>query len=251
MSVVIDNSHGSFLSEVDSLRDLIGVESEAELQEWRYLFVIHKFGLEEIVTKLNILNEEYDFLHASNPIEHIQTRIKNPKKTVEKLIRQGYPVSAQSAREHLYDLGGIRVVCSFVEDVYELYDKLARQADLEIIEVKDYIKYPKDNGYRSLHLLVEVPVFLTNKTERVVIEVQIRTIAMDFWASLEHTLYYKQGKVVPRQVLIGLNQCADLAALLDEKMQDIRNKMKPYLSEEERAVQAAKAEDEKCMNCLE
>ncbi|MBQ2369417.1 MAG: hypothetical protein II301_04775, partial [Peptococcaceae bacterium] len=101
MSVVIDNSHGSFLSEVDSLRDLIGVESEAELQEWRYLFVIHKFGLEEIVTKLNILNEEYDFLHASNPIEHIQTRIKNPKKTVEKLIRQGYPVSAQSAREHL------------------------------------------------------------------------------------------------------------------------------------------------------
>ena len=251
MSVVIDNSHGSFLSEVDSLRDLIGVESEAELQEWRYLFVIHKFGLEEIVTKLNILNEEYDFLHASNPIEHIQTRIKNPKKTVEKLIRQGYPVSAQSAREHLYDLGGIRVVCSFVEDVYELYDKLARQADLEIIEVKDYIKYPKDNGYRSLHLLVEVPVFLTNKTERVVIEVQIRTIAMDFWASLEHKLYYKQGNVVPRQVLIGLNQCADLAALLDEKMQDIRNKMKPYLSEEERAVQAAKAEDEKCMNCLE
>ena len=251
MSVVIDNSHGSFLSEVDSLRELIGVESEAELQEWRYLFVIHKFGLEEIVTKLNILNEEYDFLHASNPIEHIQTRIKNPKKTVEKLIRQGYPVSAQSAREHLYDLGGIRVVCSFVEDVYELYDKLARQPDLEIIEVKDYIKYPKDNGYRSLHLLVEVPVFLTNKTERVVIEVQIRTIAMDFWASLEHKLYYKQGKVVPRQVLIGLNQCADLAALLDEKMQDIRNKMKPYLSEEERAVQAAKAEDEKCMNCLE
>ncbi|MBQ5615519.1 MAG: GTP pyrophosphokinase family protein, partial [Peptococcaceae bacterium] len=195
MSVVIDNSHGSFLSEVDSLRDLIGVESEAELQEWRYLFVIHKFGLEEIVTKLNILNEEYDFLHASNPIEHIQTRIKNPKKTVEKLIRQGYPVSAQSAREHLYDLGGIRVVCSFVEDVYELYDKLARQPDLEIIEVKDYIKYPKDNGYRSLHLLVEVPVFLTNKTEHVVIEVQIRTIAMDFWASLEHKLYYKQGKV--------------------------------------------------------
>ena len=172
-------------------------------------------------------------------------------KDVEKLIRQGYPVSAQSAREHLYDLGGIRVVCSFVEDVYELYDKLARQPDLEIIEVKDYIKYPKDNGYRSLHLLVEVPVFLTNKTERVVIEVQIRTIAMDFWASLEHKLYYKQGKVVPRQVLIGLNQCADLAALLDEKMQDIRNKMKPYLSEEERAVQAAKAEDEKCMNCLE
>ncbi|MBO5366411.1 MAG: hypothetical protein J6A39_07290, partial [Peptococcaceae bacterium] len=102
-----------------------------------------------------------------------------------------------------------------------------------------------DNGYRSLHLLVQVPVFLIDKTEHVVIEVQIRTIAMDFWASLEHKLYYKQGKVVPRQVLVGLNQCADLAALLDERMQDIRNKMTPYLSEEERAVQAAKDEKEK------
>ncbi|MBQ3508887.1 MAG: GTP pyrophosphokinase family protein [Peptococcaceae bacterium] len=239
MSVVIDNSNGNFLSQVDLLRELIDAEGDAELNEWRYLFVIHKFGLEEIVTKLNILNEEYDFLHASNPIEHIETRIKNPKKTVEKLIRQGYPVSAQSARENLHDIGGIRVVCSFVEDVYEIYEKLAGQSDLTIKEVKDYIKYPKDNGYRSLHLLVEVPVFMTDKTERVTIEVQIRTIAMDFWASLEHKLYYKKGKVVPRQVLIGLNQCADLAALLDEKMQDIRNKMTPYLSEEERAMQAA------------
>lgn len=249
MSVVIDNSNGSFLSEVDALRELIGLENEKELQEWRYLFVIHKFGLEEIVTKLNIMNEEYDFLHATNPIEHIETRIKNPKKTVEKLIRQGFPVSAESARTNLHDLGGIRVVCSFVEDVYEIYEKLARQADLEIKEVKDYIKYPKDNGYRSLHLLVQVPVFLTDKTEYVVIEVQIRTIAMDFWASLEHKLYYKQGKEVPRQVLIGLNQCADLAALLDEKMQDIRDKMKPYLSEEERAVLAAKAQEEENNIC--
>ena len=225
MSVVIDNSHGSFLSEVDSLRDLIGVESEAELQEWRYLFVIHKFGLEEIVTKLNILNEEYDFLHASNPIEHIQTRIKNPKKTVEKLIRQGYPVSAQSAREHLYDLGGIRVVCSFVEDVYELYDKLARQADLEIIEVKDYIKYPKDNGYRSLHLLVEVPVFLTNKTERVVIEVQIRTIAMDFWATLDHDMQYKKQVEDADEIMRELRECADIIHSTDEKMMRLRERI--------------------------
>ncbi len=239
MSVVIDNSNGNFLSQVDLLRELIESEDDSELNEWRYLFVIHKFGLEEIVTKLNILNEEYDFLHATNPIEHIETRIKNPKKTVEKLIRQGYPISAQSARENLHDIGGIRVICSFVEDVYEIYDKLKRQSDLTIKEVKDYIKDPKDNGYRSLHLLVEVPVYMTDKVEYVTIEIQIRTIAMDFWASLEHKLYYKQGKVVPRQVLIGLNQCADLAALLDEKMQDIRNKMTPYLSEEERAEQAA------------
>lgn len=159
MSVVIDNSNGSFLSEVDSLRELIDVDEVRELNEWRYLFVVHKFGLDEIVTKLNILNEEYDFLHDYNPIEHIETRIKNPKKTIEKLIRQGYPVSAQSARENLHDIGGIRVVCSFVEDIYEIYDKLASQSDLEIKQVKDYIKNPKDNGYRSLHLLVNVPVF--------------------------------------------------------------------------------------------
>ena len=238
MSVVIDNSNGGFLSEVDTLKDLIDVNEIKELNEWRYLFVIHKFGLDEIVTKLNILNEEYDFLHDYNPIEHIETRIKNPKKTIEKLIRQGFPVSAKSARENLHDIGGIRVVCSFVEDIYEISEKLASQSDIKVKAVKDYIKNPKDNGYRSLHLLVEVPVFLTDKTEMVTIEVQIRTIAMDFWASLEHKLYYKKGKVVPRNVIIGLNQCADLAALLDEKMQDIRNKIRPYLSEEERAEKA-------------
>ena len=238
LSVVIDNSNGGFLSEVDTLKDLIDVNEIKELNEWRYLFVIHKFGLDEIVTKLNILNEEYDFLHDYNPIEHIETRIKNPKKTIEKLIRRGYPVSAKSARENLHDIGGIRVVCSFVEDIYEISEKLASQSDIKVTAVKDYIKNPKDNGYRSLHLLVEVPVFLTDKTEMVTIEVQIRTIAMDFWASLEHKLYYKKGKVVPRNVIIGLNQCADLAALLDEKMQDIRNKIRPYLSEEERAEKA-------------
>lgn len=197
MSVVIDNSNGSFLSEVDSLRELIDVDEVRELNEWRYLFVVHKFGLDEIVTKLNILNEEYDFLHDYNPIEHIETRIKNPKKTIEKLIRQGYPVSAQSARENLHDIGGIRVVCSFVEDIYEIYDKLASQSDLEIKQVKDYIKNPKDNGYRSLHLLVNVPVFLTDKTENVTIEVQIRTIAMVSGPVLSINCITSRARLVP------------------------------------------------------
>lgn len=230
MSVVIDNSNGGFLSEVDTLREDISASLD-ELNEWKYLFVIHKFGLDEIVTKLNILNEEYDFLHDYNPIEHIETRIKHPRKTVEKLIRMGYPVSAASAKDNLHDIGGIRVICSFVEDIYKIYNNLAIQPDLTIKEVKDYIKYPKDNGYRSLHLLVSVPVFLTDKKEDVTIEIQIRTIAMDFWASLEHKLYYKKNVVVPRNILVGLNQCADLAALLDEKMQDIRNQINPYLTD--------------------
>lgn len=235
MSVVIDNSNGSFLSEVDSLRELIGIDEMKELNAWRYLFVIHKFGLDEIVTKLNILNEEYDFFHDSNPIEHIETRIKNPKKTVEKLIRQGYPVSAQSARENLHDIGGIRVVCSFVEDVYEIYEKLARQSDLEIKEVKDYIKEPKDNGYRSLHLLVEVPVFLTDKTEKVVIEVQIRTIAMDFWASLEHKLRYKKNIADSEYISEELKKCADVISAMDCRMQEIRIMIEQSREKEETA----------------
>lgn len=238
MSVVIDNSSGSFLSEVDTLRELIG-SNDHEVFEWKYLYLAHKIGLDEVVTKLNNLNEEFDFLYESNPIEHIETRMKSPRKTVEKLIRLGLPVTAESAWKNLHDVGGIRVVCAFKEDVYEVFDKLSLQKDVVIREVKDYIRNPKENGYRSMHVLVEVPVLMMEKEEYVTIEVQIRTIAMDVWASLEHKLYYKKGKVVPQEMLDGLKECADLAAQLDTKMMTLRNAMQPYQSEEERAEQAA------------
>ena len=215
------------------------------------LMSYYKCAMMEIETKCNVLNEEFSLRFDRNPINSIKTRLKKPSSIFGKLKRRGLPVDLASMEKNIHDIAGVRVICSFKDDVYMLADALLKQDDITLIEKKDYIEHPKQNGYRSLHLIVGVPIFLAHEKRIMQAEIQLRTIAMDFWASLEHKLYYKQGKVVPRQVLIGLNQCADLAALLDEKMQDIRNKMKPYLSEEERAVQAAKAEDEKCMNCLE
>ena len=226
---VLDNSQNNFMNGIENLRDML---DDFDLDAWRYLFVIHKFGIEEITTKLNILNEEYDYLHAYNPIEHLETRIKTPEKTVEKLIRQGFEVSPESAKKNLHDIGGIRIVCSFVEDIYVIYENLCRQTDLTIVGVKDYIKNPKPNGYRSLHLLIEVPVFLTDRVEQVVIEVQIRTIAMDFWASLEHKIYYKKKCTPQPEIVDDLTECADLAALLDKKMQRIKYQIEPHLTKE-------------------
>lgn len=226
---VLDNSNSSFMNNVESLKDVL---EDFDLDQWKYLFVIHKFGIEEIITKLNILNEEYDYLHAYNPIEYLETRVKDPINTVEKLVRQGYEVSVESARKNLHDIGGIRVICSFVEDIYVIYENLCRQTDLEIVGLKDYIKNPKANGYRSLHVLVSVPVFLTDRVEKVVIEVQIRTIAMDFWASLEHKIYYKKNKAVSPEIEADLTECAELAALLDRKMQRIKYQIEPHLTRE-------------------
>ena len=222
-----------------------------EAKQFREMMMMYTCAIRTVKTKLEVLNDDLAVRNQRNPIEMIKSRVKKPSSIIEKLKRRGHPITVKSVRENLDDVAGIRVICSFVDDIYTVAHMLARQDDVEVLMVKDYIRCPKANGYRSYHMIIEVPVFFCDRKQKMRVEVQIRTIAMDFWASLEHKLYYKQGKVVPRQVLIGLNQCADLAALLDEKMQDIRNKMKPYLSEEERAVQAAKAEDEKCMNCLE
>lgn len=224
---ILDNSRNPLMVDIEAMKNLV---EEFDLEAWKYLFVIHKFGIEEITTKLNILNEEYDFLHDYNPIEHLEKRIKSPEKTIEKLIRQGFEVSPKSAKDNLHDIGGIRVVCSFVEDIYAIYDNLEKQTDLKIVQVKDYIKNPKPNGYRSLHLLVDVPVFLTDKVENVIIEVQIRSIAMDFWATLEHKIYYKKGKTVPKHVTDSLTDCAQLAALLDAEMQKIKYEIESYLN---------------------
>ena len=203
------------------------------------LMAYYKCAIMEVETKFKVLNEQFSLEYDRNPIESIKTRVKSLDGIVRKVRRKNIPLTLSAIEQNINDIAGIRVVCSFPEDIYLLADCLLQQDDIRLIEQKDYIKHPKENGYRSLHLIVAVPIFLQNEKREMKVEVQLRTIAMDFWASLEHKLYYKQGKVVPRQVLIGLNQCADLAALLDEKMQDIRNKMKPYLSEAERAEQAA------------
>lgn len=199
-----------------------------DIDEWKNFLLIYKFALDEINTKLTILNEEFQLIHSYNPIEHIKSRLKTPKSISAKLRRKGYEVSMENAKEYIYDIAGIRVITSFTSDIYNLVELICKQNDIKIVEVKDYIKNPKPNGYRSLHLLLEIPVFLSDRVESLKVEIQLRTIAMDFWASLEHKIYYKFEKTVPSHITEQLRECADLANFLDEKMLSINEEIKKY-----------------------
>ena len=168
--------------------------------EWAKMLMSYKFALDEMSTKLTILNEELQFVQHYNPIEHVKTRIKSPESIVEKLQRKGLEVSKENAAAHIRDIAGVRVICSFSTDVYRVYEMIRRQGDVKVLEMKDYIKKPKTNGYQSLHLIIEIPVFLSDRIEHVNVEIQIRTIAMDFWASLEHKIYYQFHEDMPRSI---------------------------------------------------
>ena len=190
------------------------------------MLMMYRCAIREISTKLEVINEEFQVKRRRNPIEYMKSRVKTPDSIFKKLERKGFEVSLESARENLNDIAGIRVVCSFVDDIYTLADMLIRQDDITLIEKKDYIKNPKKNGYRSLHIVLEVPVFFSNYIERMKVEVQIRTIAMDFWASLEHKLYYKKDlEGADIAIISELKNCADIIASTDTKMQDIRDKL--------------------------
>ncbi|MFF2482979.1 GTP pyrophosphokinase family protein [Paenibacillus sp. NPDC058071] len=187
--------------------------------------MLYKFGLRELETKIEILQEEFQLLHEYNPIEHTNSRVKSPESIFNKLYRKNCELSLPSIRSNVRDIAGLRITCSFVSDIYKIRDMLSRQADLTITEEKDYIHDPKPNGYRSLHLIVEVPVFMSDSQESVCVEVQIRTIAMDFWASLEHKIFYKYDKAVPIGLLEELKEAADSAAALDQKMERLHNEV--------------------------
>lgn len=186
----------------------------------------YKFGMEEVVTKLSILRDEFTHLHDDNPIENFTSRLKRPDSIVEKMRRKGCQPTFASIQESITDIAGVRVTCSFVSDVHQVFELLTAQSDINVIAVRDYISTPKPNGYRSLHALVEVPVFLTDGPVPVVVEIQFRTIAMDFWASLEHKIYYKYREEVPQELLDGLREAADTAASLDSTMQRLRSEVK-------------------------
>ncbi len=177
----------------------------------------------EIATKLENLNDEFKLTRDRNPIHLIQTRVKTPKSIMDKLQRRGCPLTVDSAREHLTDIAGIRVICSYVDDIYLIADLLLSQDDIELVRATDYIKAPKPNGYRSLHLIITVPVFLSDRAERVKAEVQIRTVAMDFWASLEHELAYKLAGGETEEVSRELKACADVIADTDRRMQALHD----------------------------
>ena len=179
-------------------------------------------------TKLEVLNDELSIHHKRNPIEFITSRVKKPLSIVEKLHRYGVPVSVESVEQNLNDVAGVRVICSFIDDIYTVADMLLRQDDITLIKKKDYIEHPKDNGYRSLHLIVEIPVFFSNQKKNIRVEVQIRTIAMDFWASVDHQLKYKQDiddLENADELSEELRNCADIIAQTDRRMQAIKDKI--------------------------
>jgi len=196
----------------------------------------YRFALDEMNTKINILKDEFTYIHEYNPIEHSCSRVKSPESLFNKVMRKDIPFTLESIRENILDIAGIRITCSFRSDIYRIKDMLLNQKDIETVEVKDYIENPKPNGYQSLHLIVKVPVFMSDREEKVPVEIQIRTIAMDFWASLEHKIYYKYDKAVPNNLVNELKEAADVATALDYKMERLHNEVsifKEKQSEEE------------------
>lgn len=187
--------------------------------------MMYKFALHEVETKIEILQEEFQLLHDYNPIEHTKSRLKSPESIMKKLYRKGGIRSLEDIRHTIHDIAGIRITCSFISDIYRISRMLQAQKDLKIISIKDYIKNPKPNGYKSLHMLVEVPVFMSDREELVCVEIQIRTIAMDFWASLEHKIFYKYNESVPDRLLADLKTAADTAYELDTKMEQLHHEM--------------------------
>ncbi|SNS49388.1 putative GTP pyrophosphokinase [Micrococcales bacterium KH10] len=213
------------------LAKILGPDSSvAELEALRDAFtrfmLQYKFAIEEVLTKVNILRDEFTHLHHENPIEHVTSRLKSPGSVLDKVERKGCDATFKAIRDTILDIAGVRIVCSFVPDIYQVLDALQKQDDLTIIDVKDYIANPKPNGYRSLHMIVSVPVFLSSGTVPVTVEIQIRTIAMDFWASLEHKIYYKYDRQVPASILEGLAESAQVAHSLDTKMTSLRDEVR-------------------------
>ncbi len=196
---------------------------QAYAQPYRELMSYYRCAMMEVSTKFNVLNEELSLQYDRNPIETIKTRIKSVDSIVEKLRRQNYPINLTNIEEKLNDIAGVRVICSFPSDIYRLADAFLRQDDIHLINRKDYIKEPKPNGYRSLHLIVETPIFLHDQKRMMKVEVQFRTISMDWWASLEHKIRYK--KDIPEQEYVNkeLFECAEISAALDARMEQLQH----------------------------
>ena len=195
------------------------------------LMTYYRCAIMEVETKFNVLNEEFSVQYDRNPIETIKSRLKSNESILKKLKRKELPFSFQSIEENINDVAGVRVICSFPEDIYMLADCLLNQDDIRLIEKKDYIKNPKKSGYRSLHLIIEVPIFLKNEKKYMKVEVQLRTIAMDFWASLEHKLRYKKNIDLEEIEFLEreLVECSEVSAALDKRMEDIRNRIEKKL----------------------
>ena len=193
------------------------VERDSDVDNWKEVILIYNSALKQISTKLEILNDEFQHVHQYNPIEHIKSRIKTSESIVKKLKRNGYESTIENMVKYVNDIAGIRVICSFTSDIYEIAEMIRDQSDIKVISVKDYIVSPKASGYRSYHMLVTVPVYLSDRIVDTKVEIQIRTVGMDFWASLEHKIHYKFEGNAPDHIRDELIECARMSSQLDEQ----------------------------------
>ena len=188
------------------------------IDSWNTVMLLYESAIKKMQVKVEILNNEFQQVHQYNPIEYIKTRVKTPNSIVKKLKKNGHPVDIPNMIEHCNDIAGVRIVCSFTDDIYRIAEMIGRQNDITVIAIKDYIKNPKESGYKSYHMLVTIPIYLSDKTVDTKVEIQIRTIGMDFWASLEHKIYYKFEGHAPAYISEDLRECSEIVSILDTKM---------------------------------
>ena len=211
------------------------MDRDGDIDSWKEVTLIYNSALKQISTKLEILNDEFQHVHRYNPIEHIKGRIKTPESIVKKLKKHGYESTINNMIRYVNDIAGIRVICSFASDIYQIAEMISNQSDIKVLSVKDYIVNPKASGYKSYHMLVSVPVYLSDRIEDTKVEIQIRTVAMDFWASLEHKIHYKFEGNAPQHIKEELVECAQMVSDLDARML--------ALNEEIRHIEQQQAED--------
>ncbi len=202
------------------------------VDNWEIVTLVYNAALKEVGTKLEILNEEFQHVHKYNPIEHIKSRFKTPESIVKKLKKNGYESTISNMINYVNDIAGIRVICSFTSDIYRIADMLAKQDDIKVLSVKDYIVSPKPSGYKSYHMIISVPIFLSDRIVDTKVEVQIRTVAMDFWASLEHKINYKFEGNAPDYIKEELIRCASMVSDLDDRMLSLNEEVMKFSQQE-------------------
>ncbi len=208
-------------------------QKDSEIDNWKEVMLIYSSALKQISTKLEILNDEFQHVHRYNPIEHIKSRVKTSESIVKKLKKHGYESTIQNMIEHVNDIAGIRVICSFTSDIYRIAEMISNQRDIKVISVKDYFVNPKPSGYKSYHMLVSVPVYLSDRIIDTKVEIQIRTVAMDFWASLEHKINYKFEGNAPAYIKNELIECSKMASELDRRMLSLNEEIQMMNQREE------------------
>ncbi len=211
--------------ELCNMEVMVEREKDGDIDSWKEVQLIYNSALKQISTKLEILNDEFQHVHRYNPIEHIKWRIKTPESIVKKLKKHGLESTLDNMVKHVNDIAGIRVICSFASDIYQIAEMISSQRDIRVISVKDYIVNPKASGYKSYHMLVSVPVYLSDRIADTKVEIQIRTVAMDFWASLEHKIHYKFEGNAPEHIKEQLVECAQMVAALDARMMSLNEEI--------------------------